>query len=401
MSNAAKPVDPRLKRLREHLQWALEVEHFTIPPYLCALYSIPQGTNAVAAAIIQSVAMEEMLHMVLVANLLNAIGGKPRVPLPLYPAPLPHIALLSPGRANKSQVVIPLQKFSPAAVKVFMAIERPDEEKPGPDGVFHSIGQFYDAVHKELKDLLKGKNPLSAAEVFSGDVSRQISGEFYYGGEGGLMTIGNLEQAELAIREIVDQGEGLHGDVFEEMFEKAVQFRVETHRRMEGDNRHAREQTSHWDRSTNRPVPAHYFRFRELYVGRYYQKGDKATCAAGGEECMPTGPQMPVQWDAVYPMRPNPKAIEYMPGTPIRQKLDEFNRCYTEFCELLQDAFSGRPELMAKSPAGMFEIRHRAIELMRIPDDPAQHDRLVVDPTHEGAVVNQTVGPTFEQFIKR
>src|SRR5690606_14644850 len=31
--------------LRTHLQWALELEHSTIPPYLCALYSIPDGSN--------------------------------------------------------------------------------------------------------------------------------------------------------------------------------------------------------------------------------------------------------------------------------------------------------------------------------------------------------------------
>src|SRR5882672_12350873 len=26
-----------LESLREHLQWAIELEHFTVPPYLCAL----------------------------------------------------------------------------------------------------------------------------------------------------------------------------------------------------------------------------------------------------------------------------------------------------------------------------------------------------------------------------
>jgi hypothetical protein len=25
---------------REHLQWAIDLEHFTLPPYLCALYSL-------------------------------------------------------------------------------------------------------------------------------------------------------------------------------------------------------------------------------------------------------------------------------------------------------------------------------------------------------------------------
>ncbi|WP_222870067.1 ferritin-like protein [Actinomadura decatromicini] len=29
-----------LDELREHLQWAIELEHATRPPYLCALYSL-------------------------------------------------------------------------------------------------------------------------------------------------------------------------------------------------------------------------------------------------------------------------------------------------------------------------------------------------------------------------
>ena len=35
--------------LRCHLQVALELEHSTIPPYLCALYSIPDGSNVTAS----------------------------------------------------------------------------------------------------------------------------------------------------------------------------------------------------------------------------------------------------------------------------------------------------------------------------------------------------------------
>jgi hypothetical protein len=30
--------------LRKHLQWAIELEHATIPPYLCALDSIEEGS---------------------------------------------------------------------------------------------------------------------------------------------------------------------------------------------------------------------------------------------------------------------------------------------------------------------------------------------------------------------
>lgn len=38
-----------IESLREHLQWALELEHATIPPYLCALYSIKKGHNVESA----------------------------------------------------------------------------------------------------------------------------------------------------------------------------------------------------------------------------------------------------------------------------------------------------------------------------------------------------------------
>ena len=34
-----------LDDLRRHLQWAIELEHCTLPPYLCALYSIKDETN--------------------------------------------------------------------------------------------------------------------------------------------------------------------------------------------------------------------------------------------------------------------------------------------------------------------------------------------------------------------
>ena len=40
--------------LREHLQTAVELEHSTLPPYLCALYSADPERNAAAAEVIQS-----------------------------------------------------------------------------------------------------------------------------------------------------------------------------------------------------------------------------------------------------------------------------------------------------------------------------------------------------------
>jgi Mn-containing catalase len=49
----------------------LGVELSTIPPYLCALYSVIDRSTAAAKAV-RDVAVEERLHMALVANLMNA-----------------------------------------------------------------------------------------------------------------------------------------------------------------------------------------------------------------------------------------------------------------------------------------------------------------------------------------
>ena len=80
-----------LESLREHLQWAIELEHFTLPPYLCALYSLDAARNPDASEVVASVLVEEMLHMTLAANLLNAVGGHPRLDTPqMLSAYAPH-----------------------------------------------------------------------------------------------------------------------------------------------------------------------------------------------------------------------------------------------------------------------------------------------------------------------
>ncbi len=88
--------------LRTHLQWAIELGHSTIPPCLCALYSLDAARNPEAVEVVQSVFVEEMLHLTLAANLLNAIGRKPLLDaphlLPGYPRTLPTAN--SPSRSS-------------------------------------------------------------------------------------------------------------------------------------------------------------------------------------------------------------------------------------------------------------------------------------------------------------
>src|SRR4051794_40886332 len=79
--------------LHRYLYAALQLEHATIPPYLTALYSIHPGENSDAFHVIRVVAVEEMLHLTLAANVLNAVGGKVDLTgadfVPTYPAFLP------------------------------------------------------------------------------------------------------------------------------------------------------------------------------------------------------------------------------------------------------------------------------------------------------------------------
>ena len=114
--------DFTLDLLRQHLQTALEIEHATIPTYLTALATIKENYNLEVQDIFRQILIQEMLHLALAANLLNAVGGKPVLFsdnfLPLYPTRLPG------GLMPTLQ--IPIEKCSIGLIAdIFMAIEQP------------------------------------------------------------------------------------------------------------------------------------------------------------------------------------------------------------------------------------------------------------------------------------
>lgn len=325
--------------LRDHLQTAVELEHSTLPPYLCALYSIVEGTNPAAVEVIQGVVIEEMLHLTLAANLLNAVGGRPVLDapglLPTRPAHLPH----SDGRIELS-----LRPFSRTAVEGFMAIERPSAaDSPAQDEGYATIGQFYLAIDEALVAL---SAELGEAALFCGDPSRQVTDALYYGGSGRILAVTDLASARLALAEIVEQGEGLdHASVFDgdtDMFHP------------------------------EREEVAHYFRFEELLEGRAYARGD--TPASG-----PTGPPVEVDWSAVQPMRVDSQVADHAPGTPARVAVEAFNASYCRVLQLLERTFDGVPTLLSIATGAMYGIRQQMVELIRLDNG---------DGT--------TVGPSFE-----
>ncbi len=81
----------KLDHLHLHLQAAVELEFWTIPFYMSAMYSI-KDRSAAAYQLIRTVINQEMLHLQSAANIANAYGLSPIVPPPVYEGQqIPHL----------------------------------------------------------------------------------------------------------------------------------------------------------------------------------------------------------------------------------------------------------------------------------------------------------------------
>lgn len=310
--------------LRSHLQTAIEIEHSTIPTYLCALYSIQEDSNTFAYQTIQSVVMEEMLHMLLAANILNAVGGAPAINnkdfIPEYPTYLPH---------SSDQFLVPLQKFSKDTISVFLDIEKPAKRLAPPQACnYDTIGQFYTAVKHGLRYL----QATTKGGIFTGKKEYQLTAHNYYGGGGKLLAIHHLDDAILAINEIIGQGEGMNGSI------------IDTDHKLFGEDIEY----------------AHYFKFNEIMHERRYRPTDSPHEA-------PSGKAVKVNWDAVYNMQPNPKMADYEPGSELWNKTLAFNRTYMALLDSIHNACNGQPPVLMQAIPLMYDLKYKAIELMNTP----------------------------------
>jgi hypothetical protein len=320
--------------LISYLDAAMALEHATIPPYLTAHYSIHSTTNSDAAHIIRVVAVEEMLHLTLVANVLNAVGGSPDLTrpgfVPSYPAYLPD---------GEDDFTVDLRPFSREAVETFCKIERPRQApdadsrlipsgtgkpllvaSPTVDGMrFFSIGEFYE-------EIIEGLEQLAADDpgLFCGDESRQVGSEYFYSGGGEIIRVRDLDSACRALRFIAEQGEGLDGGVYDTDGELA-----------------------------------HYYRFRQLQAGRYYQKDDQPDS--------PSGPELDVDWGKVFNVKVSTRLSDYPAGSELAAAAEAFNADYGRFLALLTTAFNGEPERLQEAIWHMFRLRDGFNRLIRNP----------------------------------
>ena len=219
-----------IEKLHEYLYHAMQLEHGTIPVYLTALYSLHPGSNSDAHHIIRTVAVEEMLHLSLVANVMNAVGGTPDLTQPDFVPPFP--AYLPDGETDFQ---VDLQPFSQDAVTTFLNIERPDQapdedsrlrqrSRPqrqllagGPEEFmmqFYSIGDFYEEIARGVR-YLHQQYEKDGRQLFTGDPSRQVTPEYFYSGGGELTAVTDLDSALAAFRLIAEQGEGYGGGIYD------------------------------------------------------------------------------------------------------------------------------------------------------------------------------------------
>jgi hypothetical protein len=316
-SFAAPPNDPPndppeesdLELLRDALQTAAALEFATIPPYLVALWSVIDQDHVVAHSI-RSIVHEEMLHLVLVNNMLAAVGGTPTLTgeqAPTYPSRLP-------GGVHP-HLVVHLEGLTDRGLDTFLEIERPrvrvqvegiefESESSADD---QTIGEFY----RELGDFFRNLAP-----TFS--TVKQVSGPL------APMVITSLDDVDRAIAMIMDQGEGATGTPVDS----------------ETDDL------------------AHYYRFLEVKLQRrlVWQDG---RLIQGDRVIRPSA----------YPIAPPPKG-GHTRGVPprIQSVSREFNSCYTSMLHALESAWgTGGHVEFVRALELMFELRPLAQEMMRTP----------------------------------
>ncbi|MET8565111.1 ferritin-like protein [Streptomyces flaveolus] len=357
---APEPEIQTIEKLYEYLYKGLQLEHATLPPYLTALYSLHPERNSDARHVIRVVAVEEMLHLTLVANVMNAVGGKPDLTkrnfLPDYPTYLP---------CGPDYFKVHLRPFSREALDTFLKIEKPAEapteedrivpmdwaalgltsngappppEKlaeledsgnifglvPGdPTKRFASIGEFYEEIIRGINHL-EDQARQAGKTIFTGDPARQVTPEYFYSGGGDVIVVTGRDSAVAALTLVAEQGEGLYGGIYDSQDELA-----------------------------------HYYRFQQLEKGCYYQKGDEP-----GE---PSGPKLHVDWGAVYPVKPDIKLADLTEDPHILAAAEEFNQFYATFLTSINLAYNGQPDLLLKAVWEMFRIRDSMNRLVRNP----------------------------------
>ena len=206
---------------------AAEFEHTVMCSYLYAQWSLKRDTGEGVTAeeleaierwrsLMLSVAMEEMLHLALVNNILAAIGAAPHLSRPDFPV----------GRGKfPADVDFHLVPFNEQSIEHFVFLERPEgidiadgrgfvHESHYPRVVctelltptpreYGSQGHLYHGIAQAIRGLA---DKIGESNLFVGHGEAQLGqGEFPLPG---LFAVKDIDSAMRALEEIVTQGEG-------------------------------------------------------------------------------------------------------------------------------------------------------------------------------------------------
>lgn len=324
-----------LAELFPMLQNAIELEHSTIPPYLTALFSFKANTESDIRKVIHSIVIEEMLHMTIAANILNAVGGCPAISradfVPNYPTHLPM--------GIGGSLIVGIEKYSLDVVhNVFMEIEEPENPiefktmaLAATEATYKTIGDFYRALQAKIAEL--------APDELPGNPAKQVTSNFFSSDL--LYPILTKTDAINAINVIVEQGEGSEVSPL----------------------------------GTDDEL-AHYYKFEELYKGRELVRDPNAPNGYSF-----TGPVIPFDPSNVLPLYPNTKAEMLPEGSEERRLLDSFNQTYSNLLFGLHQTFNGHPDNLNNTIGLMFDLRLACQKLAEMPF-PGQ-DGYTIGPSYE------------------
>jgi hypothetical protein len=210
---------------------AAQIEHMIMCQYLYACFSLKtepdegltaEQADAVARwqQILTGIAIEEMLHLALVMNVMTAIGAAPSLARPNFPR---HSEFLPPG------VEFALLPFGGDSLTHFLYLERPEgmervdaagfapaapppapvagaEVMPRVQG-FLTVGHLYRGIEQGLDDLA---GRLGERVLFVGEPRAQATPDRFRWPQ--LIAVTGLASARAALDEIIEQGEGARGD---------------------------------------------------------------------------------------------------------------------------------------------------------------------------------------------
>jgi Ferritin-like len=312
--------------IRDKLQFAIELEHATIPLYLYALYSLDAQKNRDIARIVQSIVIEEMMHMTLAANVLNAIGGTPRLDhpdfVPKFPGPLPG--------GVQAQLNVHLAAFSMPQLDVMLEIEQPEHPIAFPAASIGAppvtIGLFYSAISEAIA--------AHGPALFVAPPFRQIGPDLM----DGAIVVTDVATAQQAIQIIIDQGEGTSTTPLDAVG---------------GDL-------------------AHYYRLNQIAKGHRLVP-TPGRGQAPEDQYAYSGAPITLDPGGVYPVATDPGP--YAPGTAEAAANDNFNYDYTGLLKCLEAMFLGdaTTEQMDTALGLMYSLKGQATAMMAGQPDPTKH----------------------------